>query len=189
METVRIILFAGLVAHKVVWEVMKKRPFPGAQELRSQNPVKSLVKYGKLTVLAFLGAQTLFLDLFPISARSTVLQFAGTTIFFGGLAMAVTARLQLGRNWSNIEDGRVLPWQSIVTSGVYRRVRHPIYAGDLFLLIGLEMALNSWLVIGVVIPFLAVMRQAAGEEKLLGQVFPEYRAYCRRTKRFIPYVL
>lgn len=185
----RIILFAGLVAHKVFWEVMKKRTLPGARELQGRNRVKSLVKYGKVTLLAFLGAQTLFLDLLPISVGSTGLQVAGTTFFLGGLAMAVTARLQLGRNWSNIEDGRVLPWQSIVTSGVYRHVRHPIYAGDLFLLTGLELALNSWLVIGVVIPFLAVMRQAVKEEKLLGQVFPEYRAYCRRTKRFLPYVL
>ena len=70
---------------------------------------------------------------------------------------------------------------------VYRYVRHPIYGGDLLLLLGLELALNSWLV--VLVPMLAfgIIRQAAQEERMLLESLPGYRAYYETTKRFIPF--
>ena len=113
----------------------------------------------------------------------------GTTIYFGGLAMAVIARLQLGKNWANIEDCRVSSGQSLITSGIYRYIRHPIYTGDILLLVGLELALNSWLVLGGIILFAVVIKQALAEENLLTQAIPAYKAYCGRTKRFIPFIL
>ncbi|HEV8525468.1 MAG TPA: hypothetical protein VGQ71_13300, partial [Terriglobales bacterium] len=66
--------------------------------------------------------------------------------------------------------------------------RHPIYVGDLLLLVGLELALNSWLVMAVLglVPF--VLRKAILEERILAERLPGYGEYIRRTKRFIPYV-
>ena len=51
-------------------------------------------------------------------------------------------------NWSDIETAEVLCEHAVVSHGVYRYVRHPIYIGDIALLVGLELALNSWLVLG-----------------------------------------
>ena len=189
MEVLRLILFSGLILHKLLWEVMKRKERSGIHQPQFRLSLKSLVKSFKVFVLAFLVIQTLFLDLFAISGQPAILQVIGTTIYFVGLGMAVIARVQLGRSWVNMEDYQVLPKQSLVASGVYRYIRHPIYTGDILLLFGLELALNSWLVLGVFLPLFIVIKQALAEENLLSQAIPAYKAYCSRTKRFIPFIL
>ncbi len=190
MEIFRSVLFLGLMFHKVLWEVLKRRDADSrARQRSSKRAGRWLVKFAKGMVLVFLGFQTLFLDLFPISDQPSSLRMVGTVIYSGGLAIAVIGRLQLGKNWVDLEDYDVLPEQSLVTKGIYRYIRHPIYLGDILLLVGLELALNSWLVLAVSIPLLVALRQALAEEALLSQVFPDYHAYCKRTKRFIPFVL
>jgi protein-S-isoprenylcysteine O-methyltransferase Ste14 len=104
------------------------------------------------------------------------------------LATAIAARFQLGENWANIETGQVLDSQSVVANGVYAYVRHPIYIGDLLLLLGLELALNSWLVLGVLVLAPVVMMKAINEERMLADELPGYEAYRQRSKRFIPFV-
>jgi protein-S-isoprenylcysteine O-methyltransferase Ste14 len=81
-----------------------------------------------------------------------------------------------------------LPSQGVVASGVYAYVRHPIYVGDLLLLLGLELALNSWLVAGVLILAPVVVLKAIKEERMLAEELPGYDSYCHRSKRFIPFV-
>ena len=184
----RFILFLGLILHKVIWEVMKKRGSPNIHHRDDKLSLKSLVKFFKVMVLAFIIVQTLFLDIFPISNRPNVLRIIGTAIYFLGLAMAVIARVQLGGSWANIEDRQVLPQQRLVTKGIYRYIRHPIYAGDILLLVGLELALNSWLALGVIFIFVAVIKQVSTEEHLLAQTIPAYEVYSRQTKRFIPFI-
>ncbi|MCI0591205.1 MAG: isoprenylcysteine carboxylmethyltransferase family protein [Gammaproteobacteria bacterium] len=190
MDILRLILFLGLVLHKLLWEVLKKRDTDSKdRQVLSKKRSVWFVKFIKTMVLLFLVVQTLFLDLFPISDQPTLFRIIGTMIYFVGLITAVIGRLQLGKNWVDLEEYQVLPGQSVVTYGIYRYVRHPIYTGDILLLIGLELALNSWLVLGAFIPLLIAIRQALEEEALLLQKFPKYRAYCTETKRFIPFVL
>ena len=186
----RVILLAGLLAHKLLWEVLKRRRAPRPASTR--GPLGSLTiatKVVKMLVLLFLVVQTLFLDVLPITAEPGALRGVGLALFLTGLVMAVTGRLQLGRNWVDLEDYTLLPGQALVARGLYRYVRHPIYAGDIILLIGLQLALNSWLVLGVLPVVIVVVRQARAEESLLLRTLPGYREYCGRTKRFIPMVV
>jgi protein-S-isoprenylcysteine O-methyltransferase Ste14 len=146
------------------------------------------VKLVKASVLAFLAVQTLFLDVLPISDQPNTLRMIGMMLYFAGLTTAVIGRLQLGKNWVDLEDYQVLPQQSIVKQGIYRYIRHPIYTGDILLLTGLELGLNSWLVLVVIIPLFVAVRQTMAEEVLLARAFPDYSVYCRETKRFIPFI-
>src|SRR5713101_9898285 len=116
MESLRLILVAGLVAHKVAWELMKTRS-GRASTVPAPMPsrLKRLVKYGKTAVLIFLVIQTLFLDILPIGEQAMPLRLAGLLIYGLGLAVAITGRLQLGQNWSNLEDYRVRPGQALVS--------------------------------------------------------------------------
>jgi protein-S-isoprenylcysteine O-methyltransferase Ste14 len=143
----------------------------------------------KAMTFIFLAFQTLFLDLLPITNRPTTVRIIGTIIYFVGLATAVIGRLHLGMNWADLEDYQVLLKQSLVTNGIYRYIRHPIYIGDVLLLVGLELALNSWLVLAAAIPLLVIIRQASAEETLLSHTLPGYQAYRSQTKRFIPFIL
>lgn len=190
MDILRLILFCGLLAHKLLWEVLKRKgQAPETRREGLEKKGRRAVKALKAGVLVFLMVQTLFLDLFPIMDSPAALRVVGIFIYLLGLLIAALGRIHLGKNWVDLEDYRLLPTQSLVTHGIYRCIRHPIYAGDILLLTGLELALNSWLVLGVSIPLLVVARQVMAEEALLSEKWPDYRAYCARTKRFIPFVL
>ena len=184
----RLFLFSGLLFHKIIWEIWKRK-FTSVVHTKSANLAKRILKLGKICFLLFLLVQALFLDLFPIRNASRIVMYSGLLLFSLGLCMSVVARIGLGHNWTDVEDQQVMPNQTLVTRGIYRYVRHPIYAGDVLLVVGFELALQSWLfLLGLPIA-LVVVRQARREERLLTEAFPEYREYCSQTKRFIPFVV
>ena len=190
MIFLRIFLFSGMVFHKAVWEYMKRGSLAEKKESRPfELTLKSLVKLFKSLVLLFLIVQTLFLTLFPILKEPFTLRVIGIAVYLLGLAIAVTGRLQLGRNWVNLEDYQVIPDQQLVKNGIYRFIRHPIYTGDILLILGLELALNSWLVLIVVPLVVVVVRQTLAEEAILAKAFSGYEDYRRATKMFIPFVV
>ena len=189
MGLFRLFLFSGLVLHKLLWEVLKRRSKHPKAKKRQFHLVKHGIKCLKVIVLVFLAVQTLFLDIFPISYQPSLLRLLGTVIYLVGLNTAMIGRIQLGKNWVDLEDYQVLPGQSVVSNGLYHYLRHPIYTGDVLLLIGLELALNSWLLLATPILILVVVRQALKEEALLSRQLPGYSEYCKKTKMFIPFVL
>jgi protein-S-isoprenylcysteine O-methyltransferase Ste14 len=187
---IRAYLLAGLIFHKAVWEVLKRRVPQGAPGGGRASARITFAKLAKIGILAGIILQALLpLDLFPIASEGAPqLLWIGLLLYTAGLGIAVSARLELGRNWSDIEAAHLQRDHAVVASGLYRYIRHPIYTGDLLLLAGLELALNSWLVLGVALIAAVVSQKAAREEKDLVGGIPDYAAYCRRTKRFIPFV-
>lgn len=188
MVYLKFYLLAGLIVHKVIWEALRKRADEKPKEPRSLKLVA--VKAVKVGILLGIIVQTLLpIDLLPVVENSFNLRVAGTIIYSIGLLTAIAARFQLGDNWSNIETGQVIEKQQVVARGVYGLIRHPIYTGDLLLLFGLELALNSWLVLGVLILAPVVLLKAIKEEEMLVRELPGYNDYRARTKRFIPFVV
>lgn len=192
MILIRAYLFAGLVAHKLVWEWLKRHQ-RGTTAKAAMGDTPLRVRAAKLAKTAVLGAilvQTVTPWYWaPIAADPDALVATGLAIYTIGLAIAIAARVQLGGNWSDIEAAQVLSHQTVVQHGIYRFIRHPIYVGDLLLLTGLELALNSWLVLGVLVLTPVVLARAIREEELLKQSLTGYRDYCRTSKRFIPFVV
>ena len=186
----KIYLLAGLVFHKVLWESMKRRQHGEQPVTAPVAALTRLVKLVKLLILAAIIAQTVVpMDILPISADPATLRLTGLVIFTLGLLTAVAARIQLGSNWSDIEEGKIADRHAVVDSGIYRYIGHPIYTGDILLLLGLELCLNSWLVLGLALLVPVVALQAIKEEQKLVAALPDYADYIRRTKRFIPFLV
>ena len=80
--------------------------------------------------------------------------------------------------------------QTVVSTGMYGVVRHPMYFGALFLLVGIPLALGSWWSLLVVPLFLPILYfRIANEERLLAQDLPGYAEYMRKVRyRLVPYV-
>ena len=188
MTLLRAVLVSGLLLHKVVWEVWKRRDGVVASTTARAAPLKRMLKGAKAAFLVLLVGQAAVLDVLPLPGNSSGRRIAGLVLFFVGVAVAIAGRVQLGSNWSDIEEGRVRPDQALETGGIYRVIRHPIYAGDTLLLFGLELALNSWLVLVMFGPLVVFVRRALAEEAILTQAFPSYESYRRRTRRFIPFL-
>lgn len=190
MIILQIYLLAGLIIHKLVWEILKNKAAEKPREEKS--PSLTLIKAVKIAILLGITAQIFLPEILPITTAPQTLQtlrISGVIIYTVGLLTALIARFQLGNNWANIETGQVLQQQKVVAKGIYALIRHPIYTGDLLLLLGLQLALNSWLVLGVCLLAPIVLRQAIKEEEMLTRNLSGYDAYRARTKRFIPFVI
>jgi protein-S-isoprenylcysteine O-methyltransferase Ste14 len=63
----------------------------------------------------------------------------GLAVFVLGLALAVWATVYLGRNWGMPMSAKADP--ELVTTGLYRRIRHPIYTG---VILGMVIAVSPY---------------------------------------------
>jgi len=68
--------------------------------------------------------------------------------------------------------------------------RHPMYAGAIWLFVGMPLALGSWWSLGLIVPFMPVLLwRLLDEEKILQRDLPGYTDYMRRVRfRLVPFV-
>jgi protein-S-isoprenylcysteine O-methyltransferase Ste14 len=107
----------------------------------------------------------------------------GLACVFGGLAI-VAMKLDNLNITPNLKDKHRL-----VTQGVYRFVRHPMYSSVLFLCTGLMLSHLNWLAQGVwVILLIDLVLKSKAEEVLLNERFKDYSKYQKQTGRFLPFL-
>lgn len=113
----------------------------------------------------------------------------GIGLLVTGLILAVWARRVIGRNWSG--SVTVKEDHELVRSGPYAFVRHPIYTGLLFGLIGSAVPRGEWRgVVAVLLVAVALWRKLRLEERWMGEVFgSRYAAYKREVKALVPHLL
>jgi protein-S-isoprenylcysteine O-methyltransferase Ste14 len=77
---------------------------------------------------------------------------------------------------------------TLVQSGPYRRMRHPIYSFQMVMLIGAALLLPTPVSVGILLlHFTCASIKASDEEKHLEAVYgSEYREYMNRSGRFFP---
>ena len=95
----------------------------------------------------------------------------------------------LGRNWSISLDVREN--HELVTEGIYRRVRHPMYSAFWLLAIAQALLLPNWIAgfAGLVGFGVLYFGRVAREERMMLETFGDsYRAYMARTGRVFPSV-
>ena len=123
----------------------------------------------------------------------TLISYIGHLGMYISIVFGVAALFLILDGWYNIYKNY---WSkdsgkgSLVTTGVYRYIRHPQYTG--LLLLSLSMILN-WatiplLVLYPVIVFMYVRLAKREEQDMLKEFGHEYKIYMNRTKRFIPYI-
>ena len=85
---------------------------------------------------------------------------------------------------------RVEKGQRVVDTGVYSLVRHPMYFGTLFLIVGTPLALGSWWTLLLTPVFLLLLYfRIANEEKVLMRDLAGYAEYQRKVRYgLIPFV-
>ncbi len=118
---------------------------------------------------------------------SSVVRSIGVAICALGFALAIWARVHIGRNWGMPMSLREKP--ELVTSGPYARIRHPIYTGVLTALIGTTLAIGPVVLIPFGVACVYFVYAASKEERTMVQQFPRaYAEYRNRTNMLIPFV-
>jgi protein-S-isoprenylcysteine O-methyltransferase Ste14 len=78
---------------------------------------------------------------------------------------------------------------SLVQTGPFSLVRHPLYSGGLIASIGIALMVSGWLTfVYVAALFVLLDNKSRQEERWLAQKFPEYAAYQRRVRKLVPFV-
>ena len=102
----------------------------------------------------------------------------------GGL-LALAGVMSLGTNLTAVPHPKESA--TLVQTGAYRFVRHPIYSGIIFAALGWAFLVNGTLTfLYVLILFLFFDVKSRREEQWLRQKYPAYEAYQKRVKKLIP---
>ena len=101
-----------------------------------------------------------------------------------GFAMLVIVQNNYAAATVTVETG-----QFVVSPGVYKFVRHPMYVGNVIMMVGIPLALGSYWGLLVVPGVLVLVSRILDEEKMLTQELGGYREYTQRVRyRLLPYV-
>jgi len=104
------------------------------------------------------------------------------------LAVFIAAVYQFWRNKTTINPQKIGDTRALITTGIYRFSRNPIYVADVLLLLAWAVWLGDWL--NLIFPALFVVYmnrfQIEPEEQSLREKFgDEFEVYCARVRRWI----
>ena len=118
----------------------------------------------------------------------SVLSIIGLALFIIGLSIMIVGQVTLRRNYSGTVAIRVD--HQLITHGLYRFTRNPMYLGLIMVAIGLPVyaaSLYGFLISLVLIPI--ILNRIRLEEKLLAEEFQDaYQKYKETTKKLIPFI-
>jgi protein-S-isoprenylcysteine O-methyltransferase Ste14 len=185
----KLIYVAGLVAQIII-----RAPFNRKRRRERVAVTRADWREGVVLAVFFLGMFVL-----PVLYVTTPwLSFAnyrlpdwaagpGVGLVAGALYLFWRSHVDLGRNWSptlELREGHTL-----VSGGIYRHIRHPMYASQWLFAFAQPLLLQNWIagLSGLIcfLPFYAV-RVPREERIMLDSFGDEYRAYLRRTGRILP---
>lgn len=137
----------------------------------------------------YVAAQLLLLALIVVVNTQwvfpQVLKVPGLILLVIGLVITVVAILQLRTSITPFPTPR--PGGKLVTTGMYRWVRHPIYLGVVATALGYSAyAADGGKVVFVVLLYLLLHYKSAYEESMLDRQYAGYDAYRQRTGRILP---
>ena len=115
------------------------------------------------------------------------IRWAGAVVMVASLWLFWRSHVDLGPNWSVSLELREN--HQLISQGVYRWIRHPMYASIWLWGLAQGMMLANWFAGWAVVPAFAAMYfiRTPREERLMCEQFGDgYREYARRTGRLIP---
>lgn len=126
--------------------------------------------------------------IFPFKNLS--FQIFGLILVSLGFIQSISARKTLDSNWTDSFEYQIKKEHELITKGIYKYVRHPIYGGILIMINGALIVAGTYTFIVFFLGMLLVLESyAKREENLLTKHFgKKYTEYMKTTKKFIPFV-
>jgi protein-S-isoprenylcysteine O-methyltransferase Ste14 len=177
------------------WYHRRRFGFSGVVLFRSGRWVQHLRECLLVILIGLLVAQAVIVAVAP-DARATLpvghwpatgLWLAvGAAFVIAGLGLMVAAQLEMGVSWRVGVDEAARP--GLVTRGVYRFSRNPIYLAMFVSLAGFTLLMPTWPTLAVfAVSVAAIHNQVRSEERYLQRAYGDaYAAYARRVGRFVP---
>ena len=195
LPLIAVLVFYGLGFGWRTWVQLRRYGSSGIVLFRSGRPGQHLREALFVVLAVALLAEAALAAVAPrrlpglvplAPATAAVLRATGTVMVLGATALMLAAQLDLGASWRVGIDEGARP--GLVTGGLYRYSRNPIYVAMLTALLGFALLLPSWISLGLLIGAgLGIRRHVGDEEAYLGRTYgEEYRRYAARVGRFVP---
>lgn len=177
----------------VAWGVIRYKPNVKSRKVAKSVVSRTLKERFSMIVSSFgLGyipavwIFTDFLDGFDYN-QNIILTIIGAVLLLISLRLFRLTHKALGKMWSHSLDLR--EDHKLVTSGIYEKVRHPMYTAFWVWAIGAAFLLPNWVagfsgLIGFGILFF--LRVGQEEEMMKAEFGEEYEAYIKRTDKVFP---
>jgi protein-S-isoprenylcysteine O-methyltransferase Ste14 len=189
MQPLNLVYFVGLVVYVTIRGVF------GGRTKKNEKVVSRVdVSDRALVAAVFLGSMVLpMLYLFSPWLRFADYRLPAFVNWSGAVVMVIAlwlfwrAHVDLGLNWSITLEMRKN--HELIVHGVYRRIRHPMYAAIFLFAVAQALLLQNWLAgwAGFASFWLLYLVRMPREEKMMCDFFGEpYRAYMKRTGRLVP---
>lgn len=163
------------------------------QLFRSGSTVQSIREIRIILLALVLVWQALaaaFALYVPLGTRLfAALPGPGTLVFLAGVSLVAAAITNMGASWQ-MGFNQDVPPAGLVTAGLFRFSRNPIYLGMVVALVGWMLLVPTLLSLIIVAGMaLGVRRQALDEEGYLLRTYgAEFSAWAREVGRFVPWV-
>jgi protein-S-isoprenylcysteine O-methyltransferase Ste14 len=155
--------------------------------LAEGRTVQKFIIVGVIVGLLAMMMLSAFDHRFGWSSVPAVVCVIGDVLIVIGLTLGMLVVVQNGYAAATVrvEDG-----QQLASTGLYKLVRHPMYAASVILMVGMPLALGSyWGLLPLILGIVALVFRILDEEKLLTQDLGGYREYRQRVRyRLMPYV-
>lgn len=178
------------IAFEVVFLLfLRRRPTQaGAEQRHDARSRVGLVLQSLSYVVVLVFMRERFTHLAPLGGMPDIaVALLTAALAVGSVWLVKLALGTLGAQWSL--TARVLADHRLIMTGVYRRVRHPIYTGMLGMLLATALAASRWsgLVAGLIVFWTGTLIRVRSEERLLRAAFgTEYEDYARRVPAVLP---
>ena len=185
------LLIVAFVLHRGYYIKNHSKPEDATLKKREEGAVSKIA--GLLGMLGFISMSLYVINpnwlLFANLGFPTWLRWFGVVIALLGFALLQWAQVTLGKSWS--DTPRMMKEQTLITSGPYRTIRHPIYTAFVLILGSTLFISSNWLIglcwIGMTT--LEVISRIEFEESLMIEFFgDQYREYMKKTGRLLPKV-
>jgi protein-S-isoprenylcysteine O-methyltransferase Ste14 len=195
LPLIAVLVFYGLGFGWRTWVQLRRYGSSGIVLFRSGRPGQNLREALFLVLAVALLAEAALAAVAPhrlpglvplAPATAAALGATGTVLLVGATALMLVAQLDLGASWRVGIDEGARP--GLVTGGLYRCSRNPIYVAMLAALLGFALLLPSWMSLALLIGAgLGIRRHVRDEEAYLARTYGEdYVCYAARVGRFLP---
>jgi protein-S-isoprenylcysteine O-methyltransferase Ste14 len=183
------VLILGFAVHRGYYVKYHSKPKNATVKKREEGILSKIA--GLLGVLGFLSIIVYTVNpnwlAFASLSFPTWLRWLGVGVALVGFALLQWSQITLGKSWS--DTPRMMKEQTLITSGPYRTIRHPIYTAFILILGSTLFISSNWL-IGLCWAGMTVLEVASRigfEESLMLEFFGEtYREYMKKTGRLLP---
>jgi protein-S-isoprenylcysteine O-methyltransferase Ste14 len=184
-----IVFLVGFIAYIWIRSVYARRTKPEQKQHRQVDGQEKALLILVISTSMLLPLLYLFTPLLDFANYSlpVFVPWCGLAVMLLALWLFWRSHADLGQNWSVTLEVR--QGHTLVTHGVYRRIRHPMYAAIFLWCIAQGLLLANWLAgwsVFVTFALMYVLRTPR-EERMMCEFFgEEYRDYMNRTGRLFP---